>query len=151
MSLTFYRPVIASYFQLNSVRSTAGKLFNPSMPVNNQANMKYGRIRKRIQLWVVLRLVPCEALNTVSLLDLVRLTSTLNASTLSMKMESIVVLRSNVFWLPLYFYRATSLSIFDFCSVSSVFISSWLQVIFKQQENLINNWASSLVAISCFS
>ena len=33
----------------NSLRSTERKLFYPSIPVNNQADKRYGRIRKRIQ------------------------------------------------------------------------------------------------------
>ena len=71
--VTHILPVIASYFRFNSLHSNAGKLLNPSIPVNNKANIKYRRIRKQIQYYGI---ASFERLcrKTVSLLDLARLT-----------------------------------------------------------------------------
>ena len=38
------------WLRSNSLRSTERKLFYPSIPVNDQTNKEYGRIRKRIRM-----------------------------------------------------------------------------------------------------
>ena len=38
------------HLRSNSLRATERKLFYPSIPVNNQADKRHGRIRKRIQI-----------------------------------------------------------------------------------------------------
>ena len=38
------------HLRSNSLRSTERKLFYPSIPVNDQTNKEYGRIRKQIRI-----------------------------------------------------------------------------------------------------